>query len=100
MSNRGYPLWERWEDAIIERDYTAQGWKVVHRQLPHRSKGAITTRANGLGIRGTKKRQRRRPPPPPCFYPLPAVERIACEAMRGWGGPVNRESPLAWRVRV
>jgi len=99
--NRGMPFYEKWEDAIIERDYTALGWRAIHRQLPHRSKGSITARANFLDLRGTKERQRRKPARPSkapvlTFWTPEALQ--ACQPLREWRGPV--ESNPAWRIAV
>ena len=90
--NRGQPFWEKWEDAILERDYTARGWRFIHAELPHRSKGAITARANALGLRGTKERQRRKPTRPTAspvltFWTPDALQ--ACQRLRDWPGPVS-----------
>jgi len=84
MNNPNGWQWEAWEDAVLERSYTAEGWKATHRQLPHRTKGAITSRASTLGLRGERSRQKRTQPKPtgPTYW-TPAV-REACALLTAW----------------
>ena len=46
------PQWEQWEDDVIARLYPVEGWRGVKRELTHRTRGALSSRANKLGIQG------------------------------------------------
>ena len=52
--NRSYH-WQPWEDEIIRTRYESEGTAII-KDLPDRSKDAITLRANKLGIRSNNNR--------------------------------------------
>jgi hypothetical protein len=42
--------WSEAEDAILREHYTDGGWLSVRQYLPHRSRGAVSKRANHIGV--------------------------------------------------
>lgn len=86
------PQWEQWEDDVIARVYPVEGWRGVKRVLTHRTRGALSSRANKLGIQGQAKFSRPRgasKKPGTYLLPWPAEEIAACKLLRDWRGPTN-----------
>jgi hypothetical protein len=84
--------WEQWEDDTIARLYPVEGWRAVGRVLTHRTKGAITARANRNGVPGQPRysRPRRAERKSGAFVlPWPKSDIDACRLLREWRGPVT-----------
>lgn len=91
--------WEPWEDAVIARVYPVEGWRGVKRVLQHRTRGALSSRANKLGIQGQAKFSRPRgasKKPGTYLLPWPKADVEACQLLREWRGPA--EPNPAWRI--
>lgn len=92
------PSWEPWEDAVIAREYPNGGYRAALRVLSHRTRGAVSSRANKLGIPGQAKFSRPRKAtriPGTYLIPWSKAEVEACRLLREWRGPVRSE-PLRW----
>ena len=85
-------LWEEWEDDVIARIYPVEGWRGVKRALQHRTRGALSSRANKLGIKGQARFSRPRgasKKPGTYLLPWPKADVEACQLLREWRGPTN-----------
>lgn len=84
--------WTPEEDAVVVENY-ANGWRAVREILPHRSKKAIFNRASDLDASQSYGDE------PAVVVPgMTLIERIDCQRLRKWGGPVDRSRPLIGRL--